>query len=95
MQPAGTSVPQRGLEAWRAISYEAAPVNQARAETLRRALVQARSSKDVKALKHALLNHKAVVAQYNEVALTPMSDETKTMVFKAIMTPELHSEFLR
>ena len=30
-QPAGTTLLQRGLEAWRAISYEAAPHNQVRA----------------------------------------------------------------
>ena len=95
VQPSGASIPQRGFEAWRAINYEAAPLNQARAETLRRTLVQAKQSKDVKALKHSLLIHKALVAQYNEVAASPMSEETKSMGLKAIMTPELHGEYLR
>ena len=58
-------------------------------------IVQAAPSKDLRALKHAMLSQKALIAQFNEVSSTPLSEETRAMGLKAIMTPELRGEYLR
>ena len=95
LQAGGVLPGCRGLEAWRAIHYDAAPGTEERVELLRNAVVRGVESKDAAILKTALRRHKALIAEYDELSLIPLEDSLKAMGLKSILTEGLSSELLK